>query len=288
MKATEIEDYTDDDILQDGESVRVPMMLLDADSVQRAVATSQVTDAFALHKPGIRDARTLHGARAWGRTPESRRQHKRELEQETADRDAAFAERGQYLKDAWKTPAHISGLNSMERLRHQTDASPEDARAAAYDVRLAYLKDAYRQPFRDHTMQQGYGPRVPLDYGARDLRGPRAETGAGGDSDSERAAMKARASNAWRTYDPHHPPALASSSPHQKFDPAPGGSPQNEQKIAEELAAARDHKQQVVSVAREDYMRRTGEAWRQGSARFRQSPKNATAIEAQREKWLGK
>ena len=217
----------------------MPMMLLDADSVQRAVADSQVTDAFALHKPGIRDARTLHGARVWGRTPESRRQHKRELEQETADRDAAFAERGQYLRDAWKTPAH------------------------------------YRQPFGDssHTMQQGYHPMIALEYQHRDLRGPRQEKG-GPDSDFERAAMKERVSNAWRTYDPHHPPALASSSMHERFDPAPGGGAYNESKIA----AARSRKEEKVSVSREDYIRRTRTAW---------DPTAATGIEAQREKWLG-
>jgi hypothetical protein len=287
MKATEIEDYTDDDILQDGESVRVPMMLLDADSVQRAVATSQVTDAFVLNKPGIRDARTLLGARVWGRTPESRRQHKRELEQETADRDAAFAERDQYLKDAWKTSqlgtvTAPTSLNDDSVAPDQRDASPADLRDAAYEERDNYLRNAWQVRDQRPLMQKGYHPMLALEYQERDVRGPQAEVGA---PDSETArAYEERDNylrNAWRL--PSIVPTPFTPN-YQRFDPQPGGGPDNERKIAEararqKTALANLPKNKSVGVAREDYIRRTRTAW---------DPTAATGIEAQREKWLGK
>jgi hypothetical protein len=253
MKTKKIDDYTDEEVLRDGETIRVPMFVMDG--VQQAVATRyQVADAYALHKPGYRnvqtlsDAKTLHGARVWGRTPESRRQHKRE---ETA--------------------------------------AAEDARASAYEGRNRYLADAYRQPFRDAAeMQAGYHPAIAIGYGeGRDVRGPKVEAGIP-DSEAAYQASKIAASNAWRL--PSNALNLPFTPMYQRYDPNPGMGERNESNIAQakaRIAEANDRKEEAVGVAREDYMRRTGEAWRQGSARFRRSPNNATAIEKQAEGWRG-
>jgi hypothetical protein len=263
---TKIEDYTDDDeILRDGESVRTPMMLMD--SVQRAVASTQVGDAYALHKPGYRYAQS-------------------ELTRDAADadddpRDAAYADLCQRLTDGWLGPRSRSPYSTRRRpTKKETDeGAAVRLRDAAFAERLAYLKDAYREPFRDALMQEGYHPMIRLEYQRRDQRGPKAEVG-GPDSEAAYQASKIAASNAWRL--PSNALNLPFAPQYQRYDPSPQMGPENERKIAEakaRIAEANDRKQKLVGVAREDYIRRTRTAW---------DPTAATGIEAQREKWLGK
>jgi hypothetical protein len=352
MRATKIEDDDYDiDVLRDGARVRVPLMLMDG--LQKAVALSHVTDAYALNKPGYRyPGSTLRDAAAENveLDPEALR-HMRVLadpktgpaEFEEAQRlllkylianygkvdgqarydqlvgggarDAAFAERGRYLKDAWRMPfrdvgpaaiqAHISGLHSMaadlkgkldkeaadkEEADEEKTRGKTDARDAAYNARLAYLKDAYRQPFRDQMlMQAGYHPNIRLEYQRRDVRGPKEETGAGGDSEAAYQASKIAASNAWRL--PSNALNLPFTPMYQRYDPGPGGGEDNERRIAEakaRIAEANDRKEQTVSVAREDYIRRTRAAWEPTAASaWRTNPKAATAVEKQAEVWRG-
>jgi hypothetical protein len=239
-------------------------------------------------------------------------------------RAAAFAERGRYLKDAWRMPfrdagvgpaaiqAHISGLHSMaadlkgkldqeaadreeaseEKTRHQTDA--RDARESAYLARLSYLKDAYRQPFRDtdKLMQAGFHPAIAIGYGTgRDLRGPQAEAGTP-DSESAYQASKVAASNAWRVpYSPTGIPTSAFAPMYERLDPQPGAHNAREAaeaKTRREIAEAAARKEKVTAVSREDYIRRTRTAWEPTAASAgRTNPKAATAIEKQAEGWRG-
>jgi hypothetical protein len=152
-------DVDDDDdphrMVRPGERVRVPLMLMDG--VQRAVAGVPpprdllVTDsrgAPAGHRPGYAFAYAADSA--------------------DDPRVAAFAERGRYLTDAWRTPiadvgrralqSHIASLHSAavdlqnrmdpaapadeeerdeEQLRHQRDASTiRDAALVDYERRI--------------------------------------------------------------------------------------------------------------------------------------------------------
>jgi hypothetical protein len=140
----------DDDILKDGESVRVPMMLCDA--TQRDVARARrlpLIDAHR-HRPGVRTAPRTDAARL---------------------RDAAFADMERSLGRAWMRDvhpaylqAHVSGLNSaaadlqgkldqdeadrvekaLERSRAEDAAPPDpEAEREAYKVELS---NAWKQP----------------------------------------------------------------------------------------------------------------------------------------------
>ena len=283
---TRTDDYDYDDILRDGESLRVSMMLMDG--VQRAVARSHVTDHFAAHKPGFRYPQSAPTRDAAGADADPRQ--------------AAYADLGRRLTDGWRQllgpRQRPSPHSTRSRLTKEADkeetASPAEIRDAAYEERLRYLEGAYRQPFCDEKlMQAGYHPAIAIGYGTgRDLRGPQAEAGI---PDSERAYQESKiaASSAWRIpYSPTGIPTRAYAPMHERLDPQPGAHTDREVAEAKArydkgIAEARDLKERRVGVAREDYLRRTGEAWQQGSARFRQSPKNATAIEKQAEGWRG-
>jgi hypothetical protein len=225
-------------------------------------------------------------------------------------RDAAFAGYCQNLTDSWRQPfrdagigpaaiqAHVTRLHAAatdlqgkldkegadkeeadeEKTRDQTDA-----RDAAYSARLAYLKNAYRQPFGDQKlMQAGYHPQIRLEYGPRDLRGPQAEAGIP-DSEAAYQASKVMVANAWRVpYSPTGIPTSAFAPMLERIDPQPGAHTDREvaeAKTRREIAEAAARKEKVTAVSREDYIRRTRTAW---------APTAATGIETQREKWLGK
>jgi hypothetical protein len=148
-------DVDDDDrVVRDGESVRVPMYLMDG--VQRAVAGVPprrdvlVTDGRGLpagHRPGYV---FIYAA-------------------DSADdpRVAAFAERGRYLTDAWRTPvcdvARIATEAEEEAIRRGDDPGgggehPEvpadDAERQAWKARLS---NSWRSP---PTWPTNFSPAV--------------------------------------------------------------------------------------------------------------------------------
>jgi hypothetical protein len=133
MRTVRSDAYDDDEVVRDGESVRVPVFLMDG--VQRRFAF----DARD-HQPGYRvsDDATVRDAQKAAR-------HAR-------DRWV------QSLGDAWKRPGRAPGLNepdadaSQPMMRRQSfgDASPDDngasMREAAYRQHCNELENAWRSP----------------------------------------------------------------------------------------------------------------------------------------------
>src|SRR5262245_49607671 len=105
-------DEDDDDIVQDGQRLRVPLTMMD--SVQRAVTLAgtpaRVVDGqggtSGLHRPGVRIAVGDARKTTVVRDPRGRLKETWETEEEDADaamsRDQAYADYERTLVDAWR------------------------------------------------------------------------------------------------------------------------------------------------------------------------------------------
>ena len=170
-----------------------------------------------------------------------------------------------------------------ERRPPRRDCATSGCARCRYEARLAYLKDAYRQPFRDALMQAGYHPQIRLEYGARDLRGPKAEVG-GPDSEAAYQASKIAASNAWRImthiirrrWRRRH----RTSASTRRLEGARKTSRRSPKRRPQRETARKKR----FRLAREDYMRRTAKP---GTGSAVRQAQNATAIEKQAEGWRG-
>jgi hypothetical protein len=117
----DLEDLDDeDDILKDGESLRVPIQFLD--STQRAIAQGFDADN---HRPGWR------------------------LSDSGDARDAAetaYEERNAWMRDAHKTPAAATVSNdTVDKRRPVSLADAQAAARLAYEERNAWMRDAHKQ-----------------------------------------------------------------------------------------------------------------------------------------------
>ncbi len=104
------------EVLKDGETLRVPFALMDAQQREVALAARRLTDA-SLHKPGFRGGATSTAAldaytdagetlrNAW-RNPDAVAAPPVTKPQATGDaRESAWLEQGRALKDAWRSAA---------------------------------------------------------------------------------------------------------------------------------------------------------------------------------------
>jgi hypothetical protein len=119
-------------VLKDGERITVSMLTMDADDVQRAVASSHVTDVNsqpAGHRPGFLFSQ-------WSTA--------------VSDAEAAFDAEGERLRNAWRTPAPwVTNAKPADQRRERQPDPPARAQRtndaeAAYDALRAKERDAWR------------------------------------------------------------------------------------------------------------------------------------------------
>ncbi|MGE0522117.1 MAG: hypothetical protein AB7O60_03655 [Variibacter sp.] len=119
-------------VLKDGERIRVDLLLMDADDVQRAVATAQVTDVNgqpAGHRPGFLFSQSSTAV---------------------SDAEVAFDAEGERLRNAWRTPAPwvTDSKPAEQRRERQPDPPARPQRTndaeAAYEALRAKERDAWR------------------------------------------------------------------------------------------------------------------------------------------------
>jgi hypothetical protein len=282
----------DDNVAKDGETVHVPMYLMDADPVQRSIAahrrrtpgTQVVTDglggAARLHQPG---SRFLSGS--VGRVVADARSSPRD--QYVARLRDAYRMRDELDPDDIQT--HINALHALgvdlSQLAEQDDDSDADediddavrVRDAAYAKRNRFYKNSWRDA----------QPAVALEYG------PQSESGKGADTDAERAAYKKKLASTYLTPPPGYcaqfdpaviRQALALASVNPMLGPpltsasTPPMSETESGRYVEKLIAARNRKEQNTADALKVRCQQLENSWRT-------DPTAASKIERQREKW---
>jgi hypothetical protein len=102
---------TDPDVIEDGGSVRVPLMMMD--SVQRNVVD-------------VRDHQPRHGIAD---------------ENQQSLKDAAYDERDEYLRSAWRNPPSVHAKDSPSAAANEVEEERKKVTAeTAEDARKAYEK----------------------------------------------------------------------------------------------------------------------------------------------------
>jgi hypothetical protein len=177
-----------DGVVGDGESLRTPMVLMDADSMAgHQPGYALLTDEQVAQRRAARQGMIDRATNAWRGPLDAKR--KRPPDDEDDDEDE---ERGQYNRQA-----KARGRIGQSALSVKADA--RDARMAARDGYIKRLTNAWRTPARDAAEPSIHSPPEDLArmrrhvYGAEDPDDPVAKKQAAYE------AYRNKLSNAWKS-----------------------------------------------------------------------------------------